>query len=169
MLERIKTNLRNLRCYHSTNELEIVVEKAKSNDYSYLDFIDDLLQYEISNRNKNRIKRYQKLACFPSLKTIDEFDFRFQTSINKREINEWLTFTWIDQRMNKILMGPPGVGKTHLTLATGLSAVHNGYKVIFYTMQNLMEEMIIAETEKKFEQYLKKMLKNDLIIIDELG
>ena len=169
MLERIKTNLRNLRCYHSANELEAVVEKAKSNDFSYLDFIDDLLQYEISNRNKNRVKRYQKQACFPSLKTIDEFDFRFQTSINKREINEWLTFTWIDQRMNKILMGPPGVGKTHLTLATGLSAVHNGYKVIFYTMQNLMEEMIIAETEKKFEQYLKKMLKNDLIIIDELG
>lgn len=169
MLDRIQTNLRNLRCYHSANELATAVENAKSNDYSYLDFLDELLQYEICNRNKNRLKRNQKQARFPSIKTIDEFDFRFQTSISKREVNEWLNFSWIEQRMNKILMGPPGVGKTHLSIATGFSAVHHGYKVIFYSMQNLMEEMIIAETEKTYDKYLKKILKYDLIIIDELG
>jgi len=169
MLNRIQSNLRRIRCYHSANEVANVVEKAKSNDYSYLEFLDELISVELSNRNRNRIKRNEKQAHFSTIKTFDEFDFRFQTSISKREIKEWLTFSWIDQRRNKILMGPPGVGKTHLALATGFSAIHKGYKVVFYTMQGLMEEMIICEAEKKFEEYLKKLLKYDLIIIDELG
>jgi len=66
-------------------------------------------------------------------------------------------------------MGAPGVGKTHLSIATGFSAIHNDYKVIFYSMQNLMEEMIIFEAEGKFENFIKKIQKFDLIIIDELG
>ena len=169
MLERTKANLRTVKCYHSSTELEASIEKAKNNDFSYLEFLDSLLQYEISNRNRTRVNRNQKQAHFPTLKTVDEFDFRFQTSITKREIKEWLTFSWIDQRMNKILMGPPGVGKTHLTIATGLSAIHKGYKVIFHTMQSLLEDLIIADSEKTFDQYLKKILKYDLIIIDELG
>ncbi len=169
MLEKIKLTLRELRCYHSANELESVIESARNNDFSYLDFLENLFQIEMANRKKNRIKRYQKTASFPSIKTFDEFDFKFQTSITKREINEWLTFDWIDQRKNKILMGAPGTGKSHLSIAMGFSAVHNGYKVIFRSMQTLLEEMIIAEHENKFDAYLKKIVKFDLIIIDELG
>lgn len=169
MLNRVQNNLRGIRCYHSANEVAFVVEKAKSNDYSYLEFLDELLSVELSNRNKRRLKRNEKRAHFPCIKTFDEFDFRFQTTISKREIKEWLTFSWIEERNNKILMGPPGVGKTHLAIATGFSAIQKGYKVIFYTMQDLMEEMILSEVDRKFNEYLKKILKNDLIIIDELG
>jgi len=169
MLEQLKSTLRNLRCYHSANELENIVEISKSNDVSYLEFLENLFNEETKNRQRNRIKRNQKSANFPTIKTFDEFDFRFQTSITKREINEWLTFSWIEQRQNKILMGAPGVGKTHLSIATGFSAIHNDYKVIFYSMQNLMEEMIIFEAEGKFENFIKKIQKFDLIIIDELG
>ncbi len=169
MLERIQSTLRDLRCYHSANELANIIELSKNNDASYLEFLESLFNEETKNRQKNRIKRHQKLANFPTIKTFDEFDFRFQTSITKREINEWLTFSWVEQRQNKILMGAPGVGKTHLSIATGFSAVHQGYKVIFYSMQQLMEDMIISDTEGKFDVFLKKILKFDLIIIDELG
>lgn len=169
MLEQLKSTLRNLKCYHSANELENIVEISKSNDASYLGFLENLFNEETKNRQRNRIKRNQKSANFPTIKTFDEFDFRFQTSITKREINEWLTFSWIEQRQNKILMGAPGVGKTHLSIATGFSAIHNDYKVIFYSMQQLIEEMIISDTEGKFENFIKKILKFDLIIIDELG
>lgn len=169
MLDRIKLTLRELRCYHSSNELEAVIEKSQNSELSYLEFLDTLLKFEMKNRKRNRIKRYQKKANFPAVKTFDEFDLHFQTSITKREINEWLTFTWIDQRNNKILMGPPGVGKTHLSIATGLSAVHNGYKVLFRSMQDIMEDMIIAENKSEFDKLIKKILKFDLIIIDELG
>jgi DNA replication protein DnaC len=169
MLDKTKQILREFRCYHSANELESIIEQAKSDDLSYLDFLCELFKNELINRQKNRRKRYEKMANFPTIKTIEEFDFRFQTSITKKEVNEWLTFTWIDKRENKILMGPPGVGKTHLTLGIGFSAVYNGYRVIFYSMQTLIEEMIIAEKEGAFNDFIKKILKFDLIIIDELG
>jgi len=88
MLEQLKSTLRNLRCYHSANELENIVEISKSNDVSYLEFLENLFNEETKNRQRNRIKRNQKSANFPTIKTFDEFDFRFQTSITKREINE---------------------------------------------------------------------------------
>jgi DNA replication protein DnaC len=169
MLSQTKQTLRNIRCYHTANDLESIIEIAKNSDLSHLEFLDELLKIETKNRLKTRIKRYEKLANFPCIKLIDEFDFRFQTSISKKTINDWLAFDWIDQRSNKILMGPPGTGKTHLTIGTGFSAVHKGYKVIFYTMQTLMEDMIIADYEGSFKNFVKKILKNDLIIIDELG
>jgi DNA replication protein DnaC len=131
--------------------------------------MEELLKIEMQNRMKTRVKRYLKLANFPTIRTLEEFDYRFQTSITKKDVNEWLTFSWIDRRANKILMGAPGVGKTHLALGTGHSAVHKGYKVIFFTMQTLMEDMIIAEKGGLFNDLIKKIMKNDLIIIDELG
>ena len=169
MLEKIQDMLKEIKCYHTANEIASVIEKAKQNDLSYLDFMEELLKIEMQNRMKTRIKRQMKLTNFPTIRTIEEFDFRFQTSITKKEVNEWLTFSWIDQRANKLLMGAPGVGKTHLALGIGYSAVHKGYKVAFFTMQTLMEDMIIAEKGGQFNELIKKILKNDLIIIDELG
>lgn len=169
MLERIQNMLREIRCYHTANELAPMIERAKQNDLSYLDFMEDVLKLEMQNRMKTKVKRYLKLANFPTIRTLDEFDFRFQTSISKKEVNEWLTFSWIEQRANKILMGSPGVGKTHLALGTGYSAVQKGYKVVFFTMQTLMEDMIIADKGGQFAELIKKILKYDLIIIDELG
>jgi DNA replication protein DnaC len=169
MLEKIQDMLRGIRCYHTANEIAPVIERAKQNDFSYLDFMEELLKIEVQNRMKTKIKRYLKLANFPTVRTLEEFDFRFQISITKKDVNEWLTFDWLERRANKILMGAPGVGKTHLALGTGYSAVHKGYKVVFYTMQTLMEDMIIADKGGQFNDMLKKVLKNDLIIIDELG
>jgi len=169
MLEKIQEMLRDIRCYHTANEIAPVIEKAKQNDLSYLEFIEEMLKIETQNRMKTRVKRFLRLANFPTTRTLEEFDFRFQTSITKREVSEWLTFSWIDQKANKILMGAPGVGKTHLALGTGHSAVHKGYKVIFFTMQTLMEDMIIAEKGGTFHDFIKKLMKKDLIIIDELG
>jgi DNA replication protein DnaC len=169
VLEKTQNMLREIRCYHTANELAPVIEMANQNDLSYLDFLDEILKIEMQNRMKTRVKRYLKLANFPTIRTIEEFDFRFQTCITRKEVNEWLTFSWIEQRANKILMGAPGVGKTHLALGTGYSAVHKGYKVVFFTMQTLMEEMIIADKGGQFNELIKRILKHDLIIIDELG
>lgn len=169
MLNAIKEALRSIRCYHSANELESLLDDAKQGQTSYLDFLKSLLDLETKGRNVNRIKRALKQANFPMLKTIDDFDFRFQTSISRTEVNQWLTLSWIEQRKNMILMGPPGVGKTHLAIALGYAAVWKQYKVVFFSMQKLLEEMVIAESEEKFEAFLKKLLRFDLIIIDELG
>jgi len=169
MLQSTKEKLRKIKCYHTANELEHEIQKSKDNDLSYLDFLNELLDLELKTRKKNSIKRNVKQARFPVIKTVDEFDFKFQTSITKRHVNNWLSFDWIEQRENKILMGPPGVGKTHLALAVGHDAVMKHYKVVFYTMQNLIEDMILAEDSKEFDKFLKNLLKQDLLIIDELG
>ncbi len=169
MLESLKNSLRSVKCHHSSNNLEVILKRAQDNEWSYLDFLNELLREEMGNRESNLLKRRLRSARFPWVKTIETFDFRFQTSITKKEVKEWLSCSWIEQRENKILMGPPGVGKTHLAITTGHAAVLNHFKVIFYTMPQLMQEMILAEEDKRFETYLKGILKHDLIIIDELG
>lgn len=169
MLEELKESLRQIKCYHSANVLESILQDAQDNEHSYLNFLKYLLDNELEGRNQNRLERSLKQARFPILKTIDEFDFAFQTSITKKQVKEWVSCHWIEQRQNKILMGPPGVGKTHLAIATGYAAVFSHFKVVFYSMQQMMQEMIIADADQKFDAWLTRLLKNDLIIIDEMG
>ena len=85
MLNNLKLTLKHIRCYHSANELEHIVENAQNNELSYMEFLDNLFKIEVKNREKNCTKKHLKIAGFPSIKTFDEFDFRFQTSITKRK------------------------------------------------------------------------------------
>jgi len=169
MLETVKERLRQIRCYHLANGLESSLQQAQDNEVSYLAFLDDLLRQELAGRDQHRLKRQLKQAKFPAIKTIDDFDFSFQTTIRKKQVNGWLTCDWLEQRHNKILMGPPGVGKTHLAIAVGYAAIFRSFKVRFYPLPQLIEEMILADDSREFDRWLKTVLKNDLIIIDELG
>lgn len=169
MLETVKDRLRQIRCYHLASGLEVSLQQAQDKEVSYLTFLDDLLSQELAGRDQHRLKRQLKQAKFPVVKTVDDFDFGFQTTINKKQVNGWLNCDWLEQRQNKILMGPPGVGKTHLAIAVGYAAIFKYYKVVFYSLPRLIEEMILAEDNRSFDRWLKTVLKNDLIIIDELG
>ncbi len=169
MVERIKSNLKRVRCFHSVNHLESTIKYAQDNELSYLSFLDHLLKKECSYRDQTAIIRNLKKSGFPSEKTFDDFDFSYQHSVSKREIAEWKVFDWLDKRENKIFMGPPGVGKTHLAIALGYQAVQEGYKVRFLSMNDLIDEMLISSYENTFKEWLKKIVKNDLLIIDEIG
>jgi DNA replication protein DnaC len=151
------------------NCLESVIIHAEKNQISYLEFLNMIFQKEVLGRDQSNVKRRLKLAKLPSIKTFDEFDHAYQQSVTKQKVNEWLSFVWIEQRENIILMGPPGVGKTHVALALGYEAIKAGYKVIFYSLNNLMEELLLADDESLLDKKLNSLSKNDLIIIDELG
>jgi len=109
------------------------VSQAQDNELSYLHLADMLVEKELNQRNSNRIEQNRRKAGFPVYKSLDEFDYRFQTTITKREINTLLDFGFIDNRENVVFIGSPGVGKTHLAIGIGVKAIEAGYKVCFKT------------------------------------
>lgn len=169
MLERVKENLRKVRCYHSINHLETGIKMANEKELTYLEFLSWVLDRECESRNQNRIKRLLKRSNIPAVKTFDGFDFSYQHSVTKRQIKEWLTFSWIDQRENKIFMGQPGVGKTHIAIALAYEAINAGYSAYFYPVNDLMDELLLANHENQVDAFIKKLAKYDLIVIDEMG
>jgi len=110
-----------------------------------------------------------KRAGFPVAKHLDEFDYRIQTTITKRQVSRLLDFSFVDNRENLVFIGPPGVGKTHLATGIGIKAVETGYKVFFTTAMGLIEALDIAEIKGQLKKKISAVLKFDLVVIDELG
>lgn len=160
---------KSLRFYSIADSLESLVSSAESNEISYLEFADMLVDYETSTRNKKRIDLNRKKAGFPVEKTLAEFNYRHQTSITKRQISALLNFSFIDNRENIVFIGPPGVGKTHLATGIGIKAIETGYKVLFTTALTLVEILDIAELKGELKKKINSILKYDVVIIDELG
>jgi DNA replication protein DnaC len=169
MIETTKSYLKRAKCYHMANSMESTISHAEKKQLSYLEFLNLLLEHEMIGRDQNTISRLLKMAKLPSIKTFDEFDYSYQQSITKQQVKEWLSFVWLEQRENIILMGPPGVGKTHVVIALAYEAIKAGYKVGFYNLNTLVEELLLADARSELDKSLKKISKNDLIIIDELG
>jgi DNA replication protein DnaC len=110
-----------------------------------------------------------RLAGFPIEKRLDDFDFKFQPSIDRASIRELASMRFIHNVENIVFLGPPGVGKTHLAIALGIEAVKAGFRVNFANAFILVERLIKAEKENKLEERIRKLSKFQLLIIDELG
>ena len=149
--------------------LEQMLGQAEANAVSYLHFAETLIELELQQRNDKRTLQNQRRAGFPVHKSLDEFDYVFQTSISKREVNSLLDFGFIDNRDNVVFIGSPGVGKTHLAIGLGLKAIEAGYKVCFSTALTLIETLELAELKGELKKKINQLLKFDLLIIDELG
>lgn len=169
MINQLKEDLRHIRCFHSANALDECIRESKEQDISYVEFLRDLINAELTGRNKTRLARYLRKSNLPCEKMIEGFDFSWQTSITRKQVNEWLTFDWVENRHNLLLLGAPGVGKTHLAIGTALEALYKGYKVRFYSMHEFVEEMILRDVNQSYKQWIKELLSNDLIVLDELG
>jgi len=167
--EQTLTFLNTLNLKGIVNSLDEMINDAEIRKHSYITFLNTVFSEEISYRVKRRVERNMVGAHFPVLKKIDHFDFGRVKGIGKSEAVNLLDCRWIDNRENLLFFGPPGIGKTHLSIALGVNAVEKGYKVCFERITNLIKLLKTSEVQKTSEYRIKRIMKSDLIIIDEIG
>ena len=168
-INQIAQQYRSLRLSSIAESLEQLVSAAEANELTVLQFAEDLVNHELNARSNKRMALNRRKAGFPVVKCLEEFDYRYQTTITKRQVNQLLDFTFIDNRSNLVFIGPPGVGKTHLAIGIGVKAIDAGYKVLFTTALALNEMLEIAELKGELKKKINTLLKFDMLIIDELG
>jgi len=167
--ERVQQQLLRLKLAHIAEQLETTSQEAAKHEWTYLDFLDHLLQAELLARHQREIALKTKLAHFPLVKTLDQFDFAVQTSVNERQVRELATLRFVSQGENLVLLGPPGVGKTHLAIALGLTAVAQSLSVYFITLADLLEVLHKDAKLDRLSYRLGFLCRPKLLILDEMG
>lgn len=166
---RVLERLGRLRLGHLAQRLDALLSEAAKTEPSYLAFLDRLLDEETASKQRKRVAMGLQIARFPTVKTLDEFDFRFQPSIDARLVHELATSRYVAQTENVLVFGPPGVGKTHLAIALGRAAVEAGHTVLFTSATALLAALAKAESEGQLSDRLAFYTKPKLLVIDELG
>ncbi len=168
-LERLHEHMAKLRLTKSQERLEALLQEAADRDLAYADFLDQLLTEEIAAKTAKNITMRTNLARFPFVKSLDAFDFGYQPSLDKKQLQNLASCHFIEHGENVVILGPPGVGKTHLAVGLGLKAIENGYRVLFTTAANMIATLTKALAENKLEDKLKTYTVPRLLIIDEIG
>jgi len=168
-MEQLQYQLKTIRLSAMAEALPVRVQEASANELPHLEFLALLVQDELDKRKERLLNRRLKAAHFPELKTLDQFDFSFNPALNKRQILELATASFIHQARSVLMVGPPGVGKTHLAIALGIAAIHAGYTVLYRSVFDLVEEMAEAQLLDERRQLIQKLLKPNLLIVDEFG
>jgi len=158
-----------LRMEHLEAQIDTVCEQAAQKQLDYKSFLVQALEAEWQGRHQKGIEARLRQARFPWLKTLDQFDFDFQPSLDRRQIRELAGMSFVERAHNVILLGPPGVGKTHLAIALGVKAVEAGYSVLFLTLESLMTRLVKAFQENRLERSLQQLVYPKVLIIDEIG
>jgi len=168
-LERLHTHCHRLRLYQVEAELATLLEQAAKQETSYAEFLEQVLSREVRAKTEKHLAMRLAMARFPFQKTLESFDFKFQPSIDVKVIREIATGRYLEHGENVLLLGPPGVGKTHLAVALGIKACEHGHRVLFISAMSLITTLGKALVENRLEEKLKLLTQPQLIIVDELG
>lgn len=168
-LERLCEYLQRLRLFKSRERLEALLQQAVAEELSYAEFLERLLGEEVASKTAKNISMRTSLARFPFVKTLDAFDFAYQPSLDKKQIQALASCHFIEHGENLVILGPPGVGKSHLAVGLGLKAIERGYRVMFSTAAALIATLTKAMAEGRLEDKLKLYTVPRLLVIDEIG
>ena len=170
----LSTNIENLckelQLPMINDEYHNLSNRAAKESWKYNEYLYEILKLEANNRAERSRKTLTKMAGFPTIKTLEEFDFEFTVGVNRRQIEELSTLEFIKRKENIILLGQSGVGKTHLAIALAYKAVQSRIKARFTTISDLILQMQIAKKEKRYDSFIKQSIMTpSLLVIDEIG
>jgi len=168
-LEQIKQSAKTLNLGGLAMNADLLVTKAEKENMTISEFLSMALINELQHRTIRARERRIKEAGFPYPKHLKDFDLTFQKSITERQIRQLAELNWIEQMYNLMFFGPPGVGKTHLSLALAYKAAEEGYKVVYTTMATLVQTLRTAEISRQSKTKLNRILRANLVVIDEVG
>ena len=168
-METTKERLKQLRLSAAILSLEDRNQYALDNKISYMDFLDLLLEDEWASRQSNAYRKRLQQSKLNEQKRLDNYDFSWQPDLDKPMVMDMAACRFIPEKQNIVLMGKPGVGKTHIANALGLEALKKGYQVIFTHANNLIDQLHRSKADGKYQSMLSKINRIDLLIIDELG
>jgi DNA replication protein DnaC len=168
-LDRIKRNLVGLKMPRALEILDVMVRNIERGETSALEAIDLLLTEELTLRENRRVKMALLMARLSAIKTLAGFDFSFQPSLDKNRIMALAELQFIDRSEVVHLIGPPGTGKSHLSLALGVEAVKAGRSVYFGSLADIIASLAKAEREGTLREKIRFFCRCALLIVDEIG
>jgi len=150
-------------------DINEMINDGLKEDYTPLQVIEQFLSKELDLKEHKSYEIRLKQARFPYLKQVESFDFGFQQSITKNQIQKLSDMTWLESAFNLLFLGPPGVGKSHLAISLGIKAIEKGYRVSFVNFDELIKILKQSDTSSRYKTRFKQIMKSNLTIIDEVG
>lgn len=161
--------LKELKLNGITASYNRLLEDAEIGHSSYTSFLSSILECELQTRAANKLKRSMAGAHFPVIKTFEDFVIGNAKGFTRTDSENMKDLRWLDNHENILFFGPPGIGKTHLAIAAGIEAVRSGFEVCFEKMTNLLKLLKTSEIRRTSSFRLNRLMKSDLVIIDEIG
>lgn len=166
---RVEAALSRLQLTTMLQHLSALTQQAATLNWSVLDYLDQLTQAEVNARFERDVQRKLRLARLPFFKTLDQFDFAFQPSVNERLMRDLVSLRFVTASENVLFLGPPGVGKTHLAVSLGMAALTSGLSVLFYSVADLLDQLTHDARADRLPQRMATLCRPQLLILDEMG
>lgn len=169
LTHQFERKFKTLRLGGMLDTLELRLKEAQQADFGYLEFLETLLEDEINRRAQKALTRRLSQAQFEAVKTLAEFDFRYNPKVPERLIHDLATLGFIERRESVLLCGPVGVGKSHIAQALGYLACQKGYRVLYAKTSRLLADLGGGHADGTWEQRLRNYLRPHLLILDDFG
>lgn len=169
VISRITAAAQRLKLPHMAASAADAATRAEQSQLGYLDFLDQLLEEEVTHRESGRFRNALKLSGLPHHKTLEDFDFAFQPGVDARRLKDLAAMEFVERKANIALLGPPGVGKTHIAVALAVTACRAGHSIYYTTLDDLVRKLRKADSLGTLPKQLSSLARPSLLVIDEVG